>query len=181
MKNSLNFFIVGSILFVLVIGCNNKSATAKADNGGADAKPAATAEPAAKMKPIVDIPQLANKSPEEVEKLIGKAVEVDQIKSHSEYYPGEFRNYEIAGLKDSVQVRFYKGKAIAFVLTLPSDKQTKTAEDLAKLGGFDVSSGRQAGVYAVAFDGTFNGVVFQEVKALKSKVDDFYNLTAKVQ
>lgn len=142
--------------------------------------PAKTPEPA---KPVVDLPALANKGPEDFEKALGKATQVTPITKTPEEMPGEFRHYPLEGITDTLQVRFYKGKAVAFNLTVQKEKQTKTPEELAKMAGFDMTgkSGNDPSPHARKWKGEFGGVNFSEITAVKSNVDNYYTLSVKVE
>jgi hypothetical protein len=166
---------------MLVLAC---STDPNAFNTNRPATPAPSATPAAEaFKPWVDIPGLANKSPEEFDKAFGKAATVTAITKTPEEMPGEFRHYKVSGLEETLQVRFYKGKAVSFNITLAKAEQKKTAEELAKYAGFNLEGKRaeRPSAYAAKWTGEFGGVQFSEITAVKSNTDDYYTLSAKVQ
>lgn len=179
--NAGNLAIVLIVAAVLVLGCS-KDPNAFNTNRPATPAPPATPTPEP-FKPWVDIPALANKAPGEFDKALGKAASVTPITKTPEEMPGEFRNYKISGLEETLQVRFYRGKAVFFNISLAKGEQKKTAEELAKYAGFDVEGKRaeRPTAYAAKWSGEFGGAQFLEIIAVKSNTDDYYTLSAKVQ
>lgn len=177
MRNSINLILILAGFVLLVVGCAPKSSTSTSNATKTNVAPTTTPQ----TNVLVDLPQLANKTSQEVESLLGKSLRTVKITDTPDEMPGEFRNYSIGSMSDALQVRFHKDKAVAFVLTLPKDNQVATAKELANLAGIDVDTGREASPYARKWSGEFNGVDFGEITALKSKVDDYYNLSVKLR
>lgn len=153
------------------------------ENNTANIAPPAPAKTPEPFKPAVNIPEFAGKGPEDFEKALGKAAQVTPITKTPEEMPGEFRHYHLEGITDTLQVRFYKGKAVAFNLTVQKEKQTKTPEELAKMAGFDMTGkrGDDPSPHARKWSGEFGGVKFKEITAVKSNVDNYYTLSVKVE
>lgn len=176
--NKRNLTIILILLGMLILACGKDPNAFNTNRPPAPATP--TPEP---FKPWVDIPALANKSPEEFDKAFGKAATITPITKTPEEMPGEFRHYKVSGLEETLQVRFYKGKAVSFNVTLAKAEQKKTAEELAKYAGFNTDGKRaeRPSAHAAKWSGEFGGVQFSEITAVKSNVDDYYTLSAKVQ
>lgn len=176
--NKKNLTIILIVTGVFVLACSKDPNAFNTSRPPAPATP--TPEP---FKPWVDIPALANKSPEEFDKAFGKAATVTPITKTPEEMPGEFRHYKVTGLEETLQVRFYKGKAVSFNVTLTKAEQKKTAEELVKYAGFNTEGKRaeRPSAYVAKWSGEFGGVQFVEITAVKSNVDDYYTLSAKVQ
>jgi hypothetical protein len=118
---------------------------------------------------IVNVPQLANKSTTEVDKILGKPETVKLIKDPE---TGEYRVYRIPNHPKGLAVRFYGDKATDFNLILsapmPTSKQT-----LKEIFGIDVGDvpfqidSKQP--LSEVWRGTFNGVRFEKVYAKRER------------
>lgn len=153
------------------------------ENKAANIAPPAPAKTPEPYKPAVNIPELAGKSPEDFEKALGKATQVTPITNTPEEMPGEFRHYQLEGVTETLQVRFYKGRSVAFNLTVQKEKQTRTPEELAKMAGFDMTGnrGERASAYAQKWSGEFGGARFKEIIAVKTSTEGYHVLTVKVE
>lgn len=106
---------------LLLLGCVQKSSLAQ------DAAMAAG-------KPLIDIPKLVNKSPDQVAALLGKAVAVVKIKDDFSLMPGDDRTYKPSTTGKEVAIRFHRKKAIYFDVILPKPvKDPRTALHLVGL------------------------------------------------
>jgi hypothetical protein len=164
-----NLILVLLIWLVFVLGCVN--------NGNqriSQPPPASNNQVAgrAAIKPVVDIPQLIGKSPAELEKALGKPVAVTKLTDDPEMMPGEYRDYKIENTTGNVtqaglMVRFHKGQAVHFTLDLPS--LTDTPEEALLMAGIDVKGvpAKTRAPLADRWTGSFNGIVFKDVAALK--------------
>lgn len=180
-KNSVSGAASGCLLVLCVLGCSLPQPPAQTSVNLQIAQPSPTATP--RQTALVDIPSLANKPVVEVEKVLGKSVRTAaKTDFDTKVKIGEYRNYPVNGLSDTLQITFTDGAAKSFVMTVPKEKQTQTAAELAALGGFDVSrlSGETLVPITTSWNSYFNGVAML-VTAQKSNVSDYQNLTVQVK
>lgn len=181
------FIIIGAVI-LLCVGCGivgllnerNYRGPTNVSNRTVVSSQTPTPEPA---KPVVNMPAIANKTPEEVEKIVGKHIRIVPITSYPDQMPGEYRNYDLPEMKDSLTVRFYKGKAVFITFNVPDDKQPDTAEELAKMSGFDVS-GKSADHPIPAtsiWSGKFGDAEFVKVTTTKGNTSTYFVLNAEVR
>jgi hypothetical protein len=101
-------------------------------------KPTLTKE----VKPLIDFFKIANKSPNEIEKIYGKHILVDTKIVQSK--DGEFRHYKVFKESESklehLQVDYYKGKSVGLYLNIPQKFQTKDVEETIKLCGLKLNA-----------------------------------------
>jgi hypothetical protein len=121
---------------------------------------------------VIDIPRIIGLSVDEVEKAAGKPKSKTKITSTPEEMPGEFRDYEVKGTQlaltvHGLMVRYYRGRAVHMTLDLP--ESAATAEEALRMAGIDVGGAepRVRASRAVRWSGTFGGVDFKDVAALK--------------
>ena len=124
---------------------------------------------------VVNIPQLAGKSAKEVDTFLGKPTEITPT-DDAGTTPGEFRDYKIPGVSpkttsDGLMVRFYRGNAVHFTLELPEGMASP--EDALAMAGIDVQNASHDTLspLAITWAGTFNGVWFKRVTALRLEAD----------
>lgn len=125
------------------------------------------------VRPVVNIPALAGKTPPEVDAVLGVPAEVTLITNDPTQDPGEYRDYRIAGVKDGVtthglMVRFNDGQAVHFTLDLPDPQES--AETALLRAGIDVRNSRPTvtALAAKSWAGIFGGVYFKDVAAVKA-------------
>jgi hypothetical protein len=176
----------------LCIGCSPETPNKNGTNG---AGPAASAQPvnkapAADVSPApqapeswVNIPGLANKTPEELESVAGKHVTITPVTEPPQEVPGEYRTYNLSDMKEALSVRFYKGKAVAFTISLPKGRELKTAAELGKAVGFDLTGKAPAKAtdFMSQWNGQFGSARFAEVTIGKSATTDYNLVRARIQ
>ena len=125
------------------------------------------------VRPVVNTPALAGKTAPEVDAMLGAPAEVTPIENDPTQEPGEYRDYRIAGVKDGVtshglMVRFTEGRAVDFMLDLPIPQAS--AETALLMAGIDVGNSRPTVTAPAAkrWAGTFGGVYFKDVAAVKA-------------
>ena len=142
--------VIGLVIGLCVLcgvigGLNEKFRFLDSDKANKQSPPAANSTPvpaAATPEPVkaaVNIPAIWNKSPEEVEKLVGRHLKITPITGSPDQMPGEYRNYDLPGMDDALNLRFYKGKVAHITVNIPDDSQLKSDVDTAKMVGLDVS------------------------------------------
>ena len=79
-------------------------------------------------KPLIDIPKLVNKNPDQVAAVLGSAVKVIKIKDDFSLMPGDDRTYKPAVTGKEALVRFHRKKAVYFDITFAKPiKDPRTA------------------------------------------------------
>lgn len=143
-----------------------------------------TADPT--ITPVLNVPQLIGKSPADFEKVLGKAIRVTKITDEPDMMPGEYRDYKIEHTlgtltEDGLWVRFHKG--IAVHLTFDLTKSADSAEEALQLAGIDVKgvTPQVRAPLALRWRGTFNGINFKDVAALKLESDPNKCTTIQVE
>lgn len=131
----------------------------------------------------INIPSLAGKTPDEIERTVGKSLRTVPVTEPPQEVPGENRSYDLAGMKDALSIRFYKGKAVAFTLNVPPGKELKTAEELGKLAGFELAGKTPAKAtdFVSQWNGQFGPAKFAEVSIGKSAKTDYNLVRARIQ
>jgi hypothetical protein len=121
---------------------------------------------------IIDIPQLAGKTSNQVEQIIGKATTVTTITNDPERMPGEYRDYKIEGALlnltiEGLMIRYYKGIAVHFSLDLP--RASRTPEEALLMAGIDVRgvSPQTSAPLAERWNGRFSDVDFMDAAAMR--------------
>jgi hypothetical protein len=122
-----------------------------------------------RAREVVNVPQLANKSTSEVDRILGRPEIIKLIKEPA---AGEYRVYRIPNHPKGLAVRFYGNKAIDFNLILsaplPTSKQT-----LKEIFGIDVGDAPfkidSKEPLSEVWRGTFNGVRFAKVYAKRER------------
>lgn len=185
LKNFGLFLIVGSVS--MCIGCSSGAPNKNGINTAAQPvnKPAAAGVSPAPQAVVswVNIPGLANKTPEEVENAAGKHVTITPITEPPQEVPGEYRTYNLPDMNEALSVRFYKGKAVAFTINVPKGRELKTAAELGKATGFDVTGKTPAKAtdFMSQWNGQFGSARFAEVTIGKSATTDYNLVRARVQ
>jgi hypothetical protein len=131
----------------------------------------------------INIPGLANKTPQEIEGTLGKSTDVEPVTEPPQEVPGEYRIYGLPDMKGALSVRFYKGKAVAFTMEVPKGKELKTAEELGKVAGFDLAGKKPAKStdFMSQWNGQFGPAKFAEVTIGKSAKTDYNFVRARIQ
>jgi hypothetical protein len=131
----------------------------------------------------ISLPALANKTAEEVEKTTGKATQTSIISEPAQEVPGELRTYDLLDMKKALSIRFYKGKAVAFTITIPAQRAFKTPEEVGKMAGFDLTGKTPAKTteFVSQWNGEFGKVRFEEVAIGKTAKTDYNSIRARIQ
>jgi hypothetical protein len=167
------------IVILYLIGfCGIRSSLSSDSNKGSmnlTSSTASASEPK-EAQLVLDIPRLANQPPSAFESLLGKPTEITKITGRREHAPGEFRDYKIPGVasnrstRDGLMVRFYKGKAVMFMLDLP--RTVTTAKEAFAMAGINIGN-RRPDVTALAAEVwnnvIINGKTYKNVKAVSVK------------
>lgn len=163
------------ILFV-VLGCKDEAVKENKPVAAASPTPQATLT---QIKQIVNLIELVGKSPADVDQKLGKAKSAKKITDESSTLFDEEREYQLPSAADyGLIVRFFKGKAVQFITTVPNSMSNQDAAKFAQSFGFDVS-GLKAENYPMItnWQGSINGVEFEKIAAMKISGDNFTNLT----
>lgn len=143
MRNTFSLNLTFLFLILSSIACVKSSEPTQPKSNG-QTSPIAQVSPTpqntpspqkSEIKPLIDFFSLANKSAAEVEKIYGKPSFVDTKFVQSK--DGEFRIYDKSS-KRFLQVDYFKGKAVAFYLSIPEASQTKSPEEALKLCGLNL-------------------------------------------
>jgi len=132
---------------------------------------------------FVDVPNLANKSPAEFDKIFGKPVQITEIKDNPALMPGEFRLYNVSGHQKGLSVRFFKGQAKRFNLLLgePLKSSRNALSGVFKINVGEISPDKTSEPLSEKWKGKFNGINFVTVYAKREKVTgDFTMVHAEV-
>jgi hypothetical protein len=177
-QNSLKIFVnLRFVLFIftfILYGCSNLQSTGQNETQVSPSpKPSisATQNETARIKPVIDVPNLANKPAEDFEKIFGKSVKITTIKNVPEHMPGEYRLYKVVNHPDGLSVRFYKNRALRFNLFL--SEQTESPKDaLLKTFGIDVKDAASTKTQFVEkWAGEFNSIKFKTAYAMKKDIN----------
>lgn len=169
LKSSLVF-----LLFPVLLSCQTvrETETETPASPTAQSTQTTTDSPKNQTFPLVDVPKLANKSPEEIDKVLGKP---DEVRKITEQMPGEYRLYKSVNYPKGLAVRFYQNKAIRFNLIL-SEAFPTSKEALLKSFGIDVGklapTKEKNEPLTEIFKGTFGGVKFSKVSAKRQENGD---------
>jgi len=115
--------------------------------------------------------------------MAGKATQTSIVSEPPQEVPGEMRTYDLADMKHALSVRFYKGKAVAFTITVPAQRAFKTPEEIGKMAGFDLADKppAKATEYVSLWNGEFGKVRFAEVTIGKGPKSDYNLVRARIQ
>ncbi len=121
------------------------------------------------QKPEINLPievsKLANKNSTQLDKILGKPLEVKPIEDG-----GEYRLYQIKSETKGLAVRFYGDKAKSFNLLL-TKPVSSSKETLKNAFGIDIGKANAKKdpkePLSESFHGTFNGVKFSKLSAKK--------------
>lgn len=86
--------------------------------------------------PLVEIVPLAGQPPEVVDAALGPPTQINPIQRNPDQMPGEFRDYELAGLPGPLLVRFHRSRAVFFTVYLPHPEPS--AEEALLRAGIDM-------------------------------------------
>jgi hypothetical protein len=132
---------------------------------------------------FVDVPNLANKSSAEFDKIFGKPLQITEIKDNPAMMPGEYRLYKVSNHPKGLSVRFYKDKAKRFNLLLGKNLKSSTAA-LAEIFNINVgtiSPDKTSEPLSEKWKGKFNNIIFTTVYAKREKVNgDFTMVHAEI-
>lgn len=164
------------LFFCLIFSVFAKTGCQVTRNGNIAISPSPSVQPSSTIKSenlptreVVNVPQLANKSTVEVDKILGKPEIIKLIKEPA---AGEYRVYKIAKHPKGLAVRFYGDKAIDFNLIL-SESLPTSKQALKEMFGIDVGDvpfhidSKQP--LSEVWRGTFNGVRFEKVYAKRER------------
>jgi hypothetical protein len=132
---------------------------------------------------FVDVPNLANKSSAEFDRVFGKPLQITEIKDNPAMMPGEYRLYNVEGHPKGLSVRFFRDKAKRFNLLLGKNlKSSKDAlSEVFKIDVSGISPDKTSEPLSEKWKGKFNGVNFETVYAKREKVNgDFTMVHAEV-
>jgi hypothetical protein len=136
--------------------------------------------PAAKF---VDVPNLANKSGEEFDKIFGKPLKITPIEDNPAMMPGEYREYQVEGHPKNLSVRFYKDKAKRFNLLLgtPLKSSEQALSEIFKVDVKNKNPDTKTEPLSEKWKGNFSGVNFVTLYAKREKPGgDFTMLHAEI-
>lgn len=186
---SFEKFIFIAAIFLALSACekNQETAENKITVSGTP-KSAETVQAKLKESPAdysqktpIDVAKLANKTAEEIDKILGRAEEIKTIESPKK---GEYRVYKIADEPKGLAIRFYDNKAKNFNLILSVPVST-AKEALKKTFALDV--GNQPPTkdakepLSEKWSGNFSGVKFSTVYAKReSEKSGFVFVLAQV-
>lgn len=180
---------ISTITFVLILlslSCQNpNSGGERTVNKTAEIspKPAETVETKIETPKFIDVPNLANKSSGEFDKIYGKPIEITEIKDNPAMMPGEYRLYKIEGHPKGLSVRFYKDQAKRFNLLLGKpEKSSKDAiSGIFKINVGEIQPDKRSEPLSEKWKGRFNGINFVTVYAKREKLNgDFTMVHAEV-
>jgi len=160
-------FYAASVFF----GCQKAEESKISDAPVSTPEIVRTSTPKPESKAKIDVPQLAGKSPEELDKILGKPEKITPATVAKET-PGEYRLYKTEGNPKGLSVRFYRGKAVRFNIIL--EKSFAAAKDaLLETFNIDVKNIpptiEKAEPLSQKWQGEFGGVRFTTVYAKKDK------------
>lgn len=179
--NLVNLILLFCCFAFFTFGCKqNNENSAIQNNENSSVK--------SETKPIlVNLPALINKTPQEVEKIVGTSKEVYPIyKGYSDANPkiGEGRVYDLPALSGkavdaddyTVRVDYYQGKSVYLYARFP--EQQSILNEFGRRCGFDLSGKSPTETYPenIRWSGNINGIPFTEVtlwRSLNNK-DKFY-------
>ena len=169
-------------LCLLTLSCQKVQETATESNQNVVVQPtqAKTDAPKNQTSQMADVAKLANKSPDEFDKIFGKAAETKPIANG-----GEYRLYKTANYPKGLAIRFFSGKAKSFNLILEEPVTTSKAA-IKQNFGIDVGSvapmkDAQEPLSEI-FKGTFGNVKFVKVSAKrKENANGFIFVLAEVE
>ena len=126
-------------------------------------------------EPQLQITQVAGKSPDDVQRILGKATEVTPITNSSEDMPGEYRDYKSGRLR--VTVQFFRGHAIGAAIDI-DDPPAKSSSEALRLVGlssseltktFETAENARIKLHAIRWRGIVDGVEIEDVSATMSE------------
>jgi hypothetical protein len=122
-------------------------------------------------KPLLDIPALALKSPEQVEKVVGKHRHKEEATS-PENSPGELRTYNLKTVpKAGLTVRYRYSQAVSITVDFLEDSPLRNdPEALPELFGFDATEMKieHRNRFAIRWSGEYRGVKWKQLSILVS-------------
>jgi len=184
MKNKYNLAL--PLLFLIILACScPKEEIRTADTSvpkkpGFGSSPNTTPSPAdAPNKRFVDISELVNKSPQEIEEKFGKALKIQNITDNPVKTFNEEREYAVAPVPEDylLIVRFSQDRAVQFLWNLPSKIGNQNAKEFVEQFGFNVNDMKAENYSMVVnWTGTANGIEYEKISAMKMS-DVFNHLT----
>lgn len=175
------------MLILFSFGCQNSESVEKAEtNINTSIAPTAqkkVTDEKVQFAKFVDVPNLANKSAAEFDKVFGEPVKITPIKDNRAMMPGEYREYKVAGHPKNLSVRFYKDQAKRFNLILgtPLKSSKQALSDIFKVDVKNAEPDTKSEPLSEKWKGTFSGVSFVTLYAKREKSgSDFTMLHAEV-
>lgn len=172
MTKNLKFsalFLIG----LLLLGCQKavEPKTANAPNAKPPANENSIPKPESESR--IDVPRLAGKTAEELDKVLGAPEKITPAVVAKEM-PGEYRLYKISGNAKGLSVRFYRNRAVRFNLIL--EKPFASASDALRQA-FNIDTKNIAPTVdkneplSQKWQGEFGGVKFATVYAKKDRAN----------
>lgn len=170
-KDIKNIAFVFSLITILSsAGCEKASQEQVKNVDKPAAQPTVIAPPSANSQSKIDVPNLVNKTPVEIDKIFGAPAEAKEVENG-----GKFRLYKLPDYSKGLAIRFYSDRAKSFNLIL--DKPFATAKE-AILKNLNIDLENAAPVKNATeplsenYQGTFGGVKFTKVMAKKQQNGD---------
>lgn len=176
---------LGLILLSLSCGTSENPPIEKPNNSvSSTPKKEVFVENNKKIPKFVDVPNLANRSSEEFDKIYGKPTEITEVKDNRAMMPGEYRLYKVEAHPKGLSVRFYKDKAKRFNLLLgtPLKSSNDALSEVFKINVGQIPPDKKSEPLSEKWKGKFNGINFTTVYAKREKVNgDFTMVHAEVE
>lgn len=124
-------------------------------------------DPTEQCAVIIDFPRLMRQTPEQAEAVLGPPRAVYPLTYPAEWLPGEYREYIVNGCEGPVLVRYHSGVLVWILACF--QESSDSPEELLNRAGVDVRGTRPrvTALAASRWTGTFNGVYFPDVAAVK--------------
>ena len=157
----------------IIFGCQKTVDSNLANEQTPKPEPSKALAPKPESASRIDVPKLAGKTAEELDKMLGKPEKITPATAAKEI-PGEYRLYKIEDNPKGLSVRFYKGKAVRFNLIL-AKPFASAADALRETFNIDVKNipptVEKGEPLSRKWQGEFGGVRFATVYAKKDKPD----------
>jgi hypothetical protein len=79
------------------------------------------------IPPFIEIVPLAGQPSAAIDTVLGRPSQINRINSNPSQMPGEFRDYDVAGLSGPLVVRFHRDRAVFFTAHLQQPEMTAEA------------------------------------------------------
>jgi hypothetical protein len=178
---------ISLVLILFSVGCQNSESVEKAEtniNTDVSSTPQEkVSDEKAQSAKFVDVPNLANRSAVEFDKVFGKPVKITPIENDSALMPGEYREYKVEGHPKNLSVRFYKDQAKRFNLLLgtPNKSSEQALSEIFKVDVKGAKPDTKTEPLSEKWKGRFSGVSFVTLYAKREKPGgDFTMIHAEV-